>query len=330
MNNQRCGSFEYPAPLIYLGLKLLDKLRYKNYQIAITLIIGGVVLALWKPFVLIEGLQVAGLYASIALPMALILGIVGIINLAHGDFMMFGAYFAYWFTVYTGADPLVAIFPVSLGLFLIGMATYRGTIKYMHGAPELIQLLLTFGISIVLQQLANLFWTSQPVSIHVGYASASATIGTFTFGTYGFVYVAAAVILFIGLFHFLRHTRIGQAALATGQNPTGAKLVGINIDRIYLLIFSISIALVGVMSVLFLTRHSIFPHVGGIFTLKSFCLAAMAGLGNLTGILWASLILGLGESFVKSFMGYAGWADIIFFVLIIVVIMVGSYRRRVK
>jgi len=291
---------------------------------------GGVILAFWKPFVLIEGVQVAGLYAAIALPMALILGIVGIINLAHGDFMMLGAYLAYWFTVYTKTDPLVAIVPASLALFLIGMATYRSTIKYMHGAPELTQLLLTFGIAIVLQQLANLLWTSHPVSVHVGYASASATIGSFTFGTYAFVYVAAAIIFFIGLFHFLRGTRIGKAALATGQNPTGAKLVGINIDRIYLLIFSISIALVGAMSVLFLTRHSIFPHVGGIFTLKSFCLAAMAGLGNLTGILWASLILGLSENFVKSFIGYAGWADIIFFVLIIVVIMVGSYRRRVR
>ena len=83
-------------------------------------------------------------------------------------------------------------------------------------------------------------------------------------------------------------------------------------DRTYLIIFSISIALVGALGAIFMTRHSIFPLVGAPFTMKSFCLIAMAGIGNLMGILWCSLILGLAENFVLSFRGYAGWADILF------------------
>jgi len=311
-------------------MKVFNKLKQRNTQIVILIAVIAIILAAWKPHVLIEGLQRACLYAVIALPMALILGIVGIINLAHGDFMMLGAYFAYFFSVYTGIDPLVAIIPAFLAFFLIGIATYRAIIKFVLGAPELNQLLLTFGLAMVLEQLANLIWTSRPVKLSLKYVSASATIGSFSFGTFEFVYIAAAIIVLIGLLFFLKRTDTGQAALAVGQNPRGAKLVGIHVDRTYLFIFSLSIALIGSIGAIFMTRHSIFPLVGAPFTMKSFCLIAMAGIGNLMGILWCSLILGLSENFVLSFRGYAGWADILFFALIVLVIIIRSHQRQVK
>jgi branched-chain amino acid transport system permease protein len=307
----------------------MQTLRERTYQIAIIALILAAILAYWKPHVLVEGIQRSCLYAVIALPMALILGVVGIINLAHGDFMMFGAYLAYWLNAYTGADPFVAIIPALLAFFLIGIVSYLAVIKHVLDAPELNQLLLTFGLAMILEQLANLLWTSQPMKVHLGYVSASATIDSFTFGTFEFVYVAAAVAVLAGLLLFLKHTRTGQAALAVGQNPRGARLVGIDVDRTYLVIFSVSIALVGGFGAIFMTRHSIFPLVGAPFTMKSFCLIAMAGMGNLIGILWCSLILGIAENFVLSFWGYAGWADIIFFALIIVVIIYRSYQRQV-
>ncbi len=141
----------------------LSKLKQKSYQIAIISVIVAIVLGFWKPHVLVEGIQRACLYAVIALPMALILGIVGIINLAHGEYMMLGAYFAYFLNVYAGMDPLLAIFPALLAFFLIGMVSYKAIIKYVLGAPELNQLLLTFGLAMVIEQLANLFWTSRPI-----------------------------------------------------------------------------------------------------------------------------------------------------------------------
>ena len=311
-------------------LNALGKLRERNVQVGVAALILAVILASWKPYVLVEGVQRSCLYAVIALPMALILGIVGIINLAHGEFMMFGAYLAYWLNVYTGVDPFVAMIPVLLAFFLIGAVTYMATIRYVLGAPELNQLLLTFGLAMIFQEFANLLWTSQPMKVQLKYVSASASIGSFTFGTFEFVYVAAAVVMLVGLLLFMKFTRLGQAALAVGQNPRGARLVGINVGRTYLIIFSISIALVGALGPLFMTRHSIFPLVGGAFTLKSFCLIAMAGMGNLLGILWCSLILGVAENFVLSLRGYSGWADIIFFALIAAVIMVRSHQRQVR
>jgi branched-chain amino acid transport system permease protein len=168
------------------------------------------------------------------------------------------------------------------------------------------------------------------VKLPLRYVSSSATLGSFTFGTYEFVYIGAAILVLSGLLLFLKRTSTGQAALAVGQNPRGAKLVGIHVDRTYLLIFSLSIALVGAIGAIFMTRHSIFPLVGAPFTMKSFCLIAMAGIGNLMGVLWCSLILGVAENFVLSLRGYAGWADILFFALIVLVIMVRSRQRQVK
>lgn len=304
------------------------KLKNRTLQFLLGSIAAAVILAVWKPSVLIYGIQKAGLYAGIALPMALVLGIVGIINLSHGEFMMFGAYLAYWISVSVGMDPLLSIIPVLLAMFLMGILVYRMSIKPVLGAPELNQLLLTFGLAMVLSQLANLLWTSQPRKLSVSYASASARLGSLCFGAYDFVYTGVAILILVGLLLFLHRTKMGKAAVAVGQNPKGARLVGINVNRTYLLVFSLSIALVGGMGVLFLTRHSIFPLAGGAFTMKSFCLIAMAGIGNLPGVLWCSLGLGLAESLIMSFRGYSGWADIVFFALIIIVIIIRSYRRR--
>jgi branched-chain amino acid transport system permease protein len=309
---------------------LLNRLKERKYQVAIALVIVGIILAVWKPAVLIEGVQRASMYAVIALPMALILGVVGIINLAHGDFMMLGAFMAYWLSVGIGMDPLIAIFPVLLAFFVIGVLTYLSTIKFAIGAPELNQLLLTFGLALILEEFANLLWTSQPRKLHLEYVTASVTVGDFTFGTFEFLYIVAAVIVFLALHLFLKRTAMGQAATAVGQNPRGARLVGINVDRTYLIIFSISIAIIGAVGVLFSTRHSIFPIVGATYTLKSFCLIAMAGIGNLQGILWYSLLLGVSENFIMSFPGFGGWADMVFFVLIVAAILIRTYRQRIR
>jgi branched-chain amino acid transport system permease protein len=306
---------------------------FKQSNFLIGFIIIPVVLVLigiYKPYVLVEGLQRSCLYALITLPMALLLGVVGIINLAHGDYMMMGAYFTYWLNVQWGIDPLVAIIPSFFVFFLFGIISYYITFKHVIGAPELNQLLLGFGLSMVLGQGVVLIATNAPRKISLNYVSSSIKIGDFQFGTFEFIYVAGAVMVLLGLQLFLKKTRTGQAALAVGQNPRGAKVVGININRIYLFVFALSIALIGAIGPMFGTRNTIFPEVGLAFTLKSFALIAVAGIGSLTGVLWVSLILGISECLVLSSIQYAKWSDIIFFALIIGVIMYRSHQRQVK
>jgi branched-chain amino acid transport system permease protein len=289
---------------------------------------AAVALVLWKPTVLIYGVQQAGFYAAIAIPMGLVLGIVHIVNLAHGEFMMVAAYATYFACTATGMDPLLAILPAAAVTALFGWIVFRLTIRRALKAPELNQLILTFGIGIALSQAVNLLFTSQTRKISLDYVSASLDVGELSFGVWSFVFVAVALVFAYGLQLFLTRTITGKAALAVGQNPRGAAIVGIDVDRIYGLVFALAVALVGAMGALFLTKSAIFPMVGAPFTMKSFCLVAMAGVGNIPGILGASLLLGLAESFLRAFRGTRGWADIVFFILIIAVILGRSLERR--
>ncbi|MDP2790192.1 MAG: branched-chain amino acid ABC transporter permease [Rectinemataceae bacterium] len=289
---------------------------------------AAAVLLLWKPTVLIYGLQTAGLYAAIAIPMGLVLGIVHIVNLAHGEFMMLAAYATYFTCKALGMDPLLAIIPAGIVTGAFGWVIFQLTIRRAIKAPELNQLILTFGLAIAFTQVINLAFTSQTYKMPLDYVSSSMDIGELTFGTWSFVFIAMAILYALGLKFFLTKTTTGKAALAVGQNPKGAAIVGIDVYRIYGFVFALALALVGAMGALFLTKSAIFPSVGSPFTMKSFCLVAMAGVGNIPGILSASILLGISENILRAFRGTRGWADIVFFVLIIVVIMSRSLKGR--
>lgn len=286
------------------------------------------VLILWKPTVLIYGLQAAGLYAAVAIPMGLVLGIVHIVNLSHGEFMMLASYATYTVCRALGVDPLIALIPAALVTALFGWVVFQLTIRRALKAPELNQLILTFGLAIAFSQIINLIFTSQTYKLSLEYSSMSLDIGDLSFGVWSFVFVAVAVIYAVGLQMFLTKTRTGKAALAVGQNPKGAAIVGIDVYRTYGLVFALAIGLVGAMGALFLTKSAIFPGVGSPFTMKSFSLVAMAGIGNIPGILGASVLLGLAENFLRSFRGTRDWAEIVYFVLIIAVILSRSLKGK--
>jgi branched-chain amino acid transport system permease protein len=260
--------------------------------------------------------------------MGLILGIVHIVNLAHGEFMMVAAYVTYMLCIATGIDPFLAMLPVALVTAVFGFVVYKLTIKQALKSPELNQLILTFGIGISLTQVANLIFTSQTRKISFDYVSASVDIGDLSFGVFKFVYIVIAVLMVVGLRLFLTRTTTGKAALAVGQNPRGAAIVGIDVDKTYGFVFALASALLGMMGAVFITTSSIFPAVGSPFTMKSFCLIAMAGIGNIPGILGASILLGVSENFLKAFRATRGWADIVFFVLIITVILGRSIKGK--
>ncbi|PNQ05412.1 ABC transporter permease, partial [Mesotoga sp. SC_NapDC3] len=193
-----------------------------------------VVVAIWRPLAAIYGVQRGSLYALIGLPLALTLGVVGIMNLAHGDLLSLGTYIVYLFAVNTGMDPLVSIIPVFFLLFILGVVIYKLTVTRVLKAGHLNQLLLTFGISMIVLELMKVIWTTRPRSVYVDYSSSSTTIAGVRFGTYELLYVVLAFAVLIALQLFLKKTRLGQATFAVGQNPRGAKIVGINTDFVYL------------------------------------------------------------------------------------------------
>ncbi len=306
---------------------MLAALPKKQYLYIAALLIAAVVIGFWEPHALIYGVQRGSLYAVIALPLALVLGILGVLNLAHGEFLTVGLYTTYVLFNSVGTDPLRAIVPVTLILAVVGIVIYLLTIKHVLKSGHLSQLLITFGISLVLSELVKSIYTTQPRSVFTTYSYSSTTVAGIRFGTYEFLYLLMAVAVLVGLQLFLKKTRLGQATFAVGQNPTGASIVGINVGFVYLFVFGLSIAIVGLASAVMVPRVAIFPGAGTPYTMKSFALSAMAGLGNLNGILLAGLTLGIFEAVVNAIPGGSGWSDVVFFGVLILVILTRSFRE---
>ncbi len=285
-----------------------------------------------RPYAFFYGLQRGSLYSLVALPLALSLGIVGLLNLAHGDFIALGMYVSYTLFTNFKIDPILSMLLLIPFLFAVGAVVYKLTVEPLLKTHHLNLLLMTFGLSIILVEMINLVWTSRPRNVYVPYATASVSIGKTTIGVYEFAYVLVALIMLLLLMAFLKKTRLGQAAFAVGQNPKGASVVGINVKFVYLFVFSLSQAILAVVSSLLLPRSSIFPLVGSSYTTKAFCVTAMAGLGNLPGILVAGIVLGLAEAVVQSIPGYGGWSDLVFFGVLIATMVFRTYRsyRRVE
>lgn len=299
---------------------------------AIPWIIAGVAgligILLWKPTVLVYGIQRAGLYASIALPMALTSGILHIVNLAHGELLMVSAYITYTLAQLMGLDPLLALIPTMLVMAMVGFLLYELTIRKALRGPELNQLILTFGIGIALSQIITLLYTNQTRKLHLDYVSSSMTIGETSFGVWDFTFVALSILMTIGIHMFLAKTKLGKAAVAVGQNPKGAAIIGIDVQKTYAVVFTASVVLLGIAGSFFLTRQSIFPSVGSPFTMKSFSLIAMAGVGSISGVLYSSIALGIAEAIINGIPGMSGWSDIVFFLIIIITIAVRAKKMR--
>lgn len=306
---------------------MLAALPKKQYIYLVALVVGAVAIWYWEPTALIYGVQRGSLYALIGLPLALVLGILGVLNLAHGEFLTVGLYTSYVLFNNFGTDPLVAGGPIIVILAIVGIAIYLLTIKHVLKAGHLSQLLITFGISLVLLELINMIWTTQPRAVFTTYSYSSTRLAGVRFGTYELLYLLVAVAVLIGLQLFLKKTRLGQATFAVGQNPTGAAIVGINVGFVYMFVFGLSLAIVGLAAAIMVPRVSIFPGAGTPFTMKSFALSAMAGLGNLNGILLAGIALGIGEAVVNSIPGASGWSDVVFFGVLILVILTRSFRE---
>jgi branched-chain amino acid transport system permease protein len=281
------------------------------------------------PQALVSGVLASGLYALVSVGLALAIGVIGIVNFAHGEFFMVGAFVAFQLFVTFGFDPLLSLLFAAPILFVLGALIYRGTIQHVLSAPELNQMLLTFGIAIILQNLALLIWGGDPRPIsNVPYRSLGFRLGPVSVGAVPLASFALSVLLVGGLYFSLVRTKLGRAMRAVAQNRIGASLVGLEVNRIYLLAFALSAALAGLGGVMIAVIQSPTPTVGLAFTLKAFAIVVLAGLGNIRGILWASLVVALSESLVATLVPNGdALRNAVFFLIIFVVLVAKSWRR---
>lgn len=248
--------------------------------------------------VLIDGILSGLIYALVAAGLCLIWGVMDIINFAHGEFLMVAMYVSYWLGFLANVDPLVSLFAAGAFIFIIGALTYKLIVKYTIGKPPLSALLATFGLAMVIKNFCLNRFSPNFLIL------SDTWLGDKTFQLGGVIFplpqLAAGVLSLavIGLVYALiNSTRFGWAVQATAMDRDAAELMGINTERIYVLIFGIGGACVGLAGGIMPTYLAVHPEVGSLFGLIAFICVAMGGFGSIPGALFAGLLVGVVESF---------------------------------
>ena len=269
--------------------------------------------------VIISGILAGALYAMVALGLALIYGVMRVINIAHGPLLMLGAYTTFFLYKALGLNPYLSL-PVTMAvLFLVGVGLQRTLVFRVVDAPELSSLLLTFGVSIALVNLAQLAFTSDLRAVE--YLTGSFPLGPFAVSKTRLVaFVFAAVVTGLA-FLFLQRTRLGKAIRATSQNREVAMVCGIDVQRVHTITFGLAAALAGAGGALIAVIVAIQPEMGQIWTFKSFLVIVLGGAGNYPGALLGGMLLGLIEQGAALLLT-TQLSEVVAYVLLVVVLLV--------
>jgi len=237
------------------------------------------------------------LYALVAVGLSLIWGVMDVINFGHGEFLMIAMYVSYWLGFLFHIDPLISWLASGLFVFLLAALTYQLIIKHTVGKPPLSSLLATFGLAMLLKNIClNRFSPNfrllsgtmmEGKAFHIG----SVIISMPQLVTAVFALVVMALVYFI-----IHRTRLGWTIQATAMDKDAAELMGINTERIYLLVFGMGGACVGIAGGLMPSYLAVHPEVGTLFGLLAFVIVAMGGFGSIPGALLAALLIGLVEA----------------------------------
>jgi branched-chain amino acid transport system permease protein len=270
--------------------------------------------------VLVSGVLLGGLYALMALGLALVWGVLNIVNLSHGALIMLGAYTSYFLFTVWHIDPFVTLPITAVVLFVVGYVIERGILNFVIRGPMFNTLLITFGIEVILTYLAQLWFSADFRAINPGYAGANFAIAGITIPTVQVLVFAIALGLTVAMWLFLLHTRIGRGIRASAQNLVAARLYGVDPKRIYALTFGLGAALAGVTGGLYGTVSQINPYIGGPLTAKSFAIAIIGGLDNPLGVIVGGLVLGIIESLTALYFG-STYRDVASFGILLLVLI---------
>jgi len=267
---------------------------------------------------IIMGFLLGGLYALIALGLSLVFGVMKLINLAHGDLVLLSTYTAYVVMTKLGLDPLLSlVFSIPL-LFVIGFVLQRYVLKRASLISMEAPLIITFGLSLVLQNLFQIIWSPMSRGLQASYATSS-------FGLFGasvpLVYlfdfvIALVVMLFLHL--FLQHTYLGKAINAASQDRRAAQLMGIDTNHVYALAFAIALTTAAVAGVFLGLTFPFTPQSGVSFLIIAFGVIIIGGLGSMLGTFIGGIILGLAQTLGGHFFGAAAQMLVVYGIVLFV------------
>ena len=254
--------------------------------------------------VIVFGLLLGVIYGVMTVGLNIIFGVLRIVNVGHGAFMMIGAYTTYWLYTLLGVPPPVSIFASAAIGILLGLGFYYTVVRRLVGAPELATLLATFAMGVLLQEIAKNLWQPDPRGF-TWYVGSVEIVGTSIYVSKIAAAVLAIVIVAI-VYLLLYKTRFGLAIRAVVQDREGALVVGVDVDKVYALSFAMGIAVTVVAGSLVAIYHAsgIHPYMGEPYTLKAFVIAVMGGLGSVTGAFVAGILFGLFENASYPFLSW--------------------------
>jgi branched-chain amino acid transport system permease protein len=267
----------------------------------------------------INGLLVGAIFALAAYGMALVWGVMNIINIAQGELVMLGGYVTmilYW----NGINPLFGVVVAPIILFFVGWVLYRLVVYRVVDRDLFVSLLATFGLSILMQQLMNEIFTGnvQTARSHLGdsqFAGGLISVANIKVLAFLLGFVIAGCLV-----AFMRYTRMGQAIRATSQNPRAARVLGVDTDRLYAFTFGLNAAICGAAGALVAMAYNIHPYIGLPYTIRAFMIVIVAGLGNIAGVVLAGLGLGAAENVAGFVLGTQFQLAFTFSLLVVVLI----------
>lgn len=275
----------------------------------------------------IDGVLIGAVFALAAYGLALVWGVMNVINIAQGEFVMLGGYVALY-VIKAGLSPFAGVPAAALVLFALGWTIYRAVICRVVDKDLFISLLATFGVSILLAQLANELFGADVQSIDPGLGTLylfhnAVTVSAVKLVTCGLTLVVGALLVL-----FLKRTRLGRAIRATAQNPRAARVMGVDTDRIYAMTFAINAAICGAAGALVVMTWVIHPYLGLTYTVRSFMIVIVAGLGNLAAVIVAGLGLGVAENFAGFILGAEAQSAFLYSLLVAILVFRSLLLRR--
>lgn len=251
----------------------------------------------------ISGLFLGGIYSLVAIGLTLIYGVMGIMNFAHGEFLMIGMYITYWAFALLGIDPYLSFPLVILIMFIFGVLIQRGLFSHVLKAIVMNQILLTMGLSSFLVGFAQFSWGAQPRNMILSYSSSGFQVGDVVINHTRLIALVVATGISLLLYLFLSKHKLGKAIRASSQSRRAASLMGIDVDKIYMIVMGISAALTGVAGVLMAPSYPVTPTIGANFSLTAYVIVVLGSMGNFLGAFIGGIIIGLAEAFGGLILG---------------------------
>lgn len=269
---------------------------------------------------IINGVLIGGVYSLMAVGLSLIFGVMRVINFAHGDMMVWGMYLSLWLFNTLGVDPYLSVLFTGAAVFVLGAAIQRGLVDRILTAPHEMQILLMMGVALVLENLGLMTWGPDPRRVNVSYGLTTFWMGPIVVDLPRLVTFGLALVLALCLYLFLSRTDLGRMIRASSDNRIGALLVGTDIRKVFTLAFGVGAACVGAAGSLMTPLLPFTPSSGLLFTVTSFNIVIIGGMGNLFGAFVGGILVGVSES-LGAVILVPSLKEIVGFVLLVLILV---------